>query len=55
MIWGKSGLVPHVGQEMLTLSGTPDFTPFGQFMISPIRYICKNIPASITWKPEQIL
>ena len=29
----------HVGQEMLTLSGTPDFTPFGEFMISPIHYI----------------
>ena len=23
---------------MLTLSGTPDFTPFGEFMISPIHY-----------------
>ena len=31
--------MPHVGQEMLTLSGTPDFTPFGEFMISPIHYI----------------
>ena len=29
----------HVGQEMLTLSGTPDFNPFGEFMISPIHYI----------------
>ena len=27
-----------MGQKMLTLSGTPDFTPFGEFMISPIRY-----------------
>ena len=36
---GKSWRVPHVGQEMLTLSGTPDFTPFGEFMISPIHYI----------------
>ena len=36
----KSWRVPHVGQEMLTLSGTPDFTPFGEFMISPIHYIC---------------
>ena len=25
-----------MGQEILTLSGTPDFTPFGEFMISPI-------------------
>ena len=25
--------MPHVGQEMLTLSATPDFTPFGEFMI----------------------
>ena len=24
---------------MLTLSATPDFTPFGELMISPIRYI----------------
>ena len=29
----KSWRVPHVGQEMLTLSGTPDFTTFGEFMI----------------------
>ena len=27
--WCKSWWVPHVGQEMLTLSGTPDLTPFG--------------------------
>ena len=32
--------VPHVGQEMLTLSGTTDFTPLGEFMISPNRYTC---------------
>ena len=30
--------MPHVGQEMLTISGTPDFTPFGEFMILLIRY-----------------
>ena len=30
---------PHMGQEMLTLSGTHDFTPLGEFMISPIHYI----------------
>ena len=40
VIWSKSWRVPHVGQEMLTLSGIPDFTPFGEFMISPIRYTC---------------
>ena len=34
----KSWRVPHVGQEILTLSGTPDFTPFGEFMILLIRY-----------------
>ena len=28
VIWGTSWWVPHVGQEMLTLSRTPDFTPF---------------------------
>ena len=28
-----------MGQEILTLSGTPDFTPFGEFMMSPIHYI----------------
>ena len=27
------------GQEMFTLSGTPDFIPFGKFMISPIHFI----------------
>ena len=27
-----------VGQKMLTLYGTPDFTPFGEFMTSPIHY-----------------
>ena len=35
----KSWRVPHVGQEMLIISGTPDFTPFWEFMISPIHYI----------------
>ena len=35
----ESWRVPHVGQEMLTLSRTPDFTPFGQFRLSPIHYI----------------
>ena len=35
--------MPHVGQEMLTLSETPDFTPFGKFMISPIRFIIHYI------------
>ena len=29
----------HVGQEMLTLSGTPYFAPFGVFMILPIHYM----------------
>ena len=28
-----------MGQEMLTLSGTPDLTRFWEFMISPIHYI----------------
>ena len=32
-------MLPYVGQEMLTLPGTPDFTPFGEFMISLIHYI----------------
>ena len=27
------------GAGMLTLSRTPDFTPFGEFMISPIQSI----------------
>ena len=26
------------GAGMFTLSGTPDFTPFWKFMISPIHY-----------------
>ena len=28
-----------MGQEMLIISGTPDFTPFGKYTISPIHYI----------------
>ena len=28
-----------MGQEIITLSGTPDFTPIGKFMISSIHYI----------------
>ena len=31
--------MPHVGQEMLTIFVTHDFTPFGEFMISHIHYI----------------
>ena len=45
-IWGKSWRVLHVRQEMFTLSGTPDFTPFGEFMISPIH--CIHITPYIT-------
>ena len=37
VVLSKSWRVPHVVQEMLTLSGTPDFTPIGAFMISPIH------------------
>ena len=37
-VLSKSSRVPHVGQELLTLSGTPDCTPFGEFMILLIRY-----------------
>ena len=37
----KSWRVPHVGQEMLTLSGTPDFTPLGKFIILLIHYTYK--------------
>ena len=33
VVLSKSWRVPHVGQELLTLSGKPDFTPFGEFMI----------------------
>ena len=36
-VLGKSWRVPHVEQEMLTLSGTPDFTSF-EFIILLIRY-----------------
>ena len=35
----ESWRVPHVGEETLTLSGTLDFTHFGEFMISPIHFI----------------
>ena len=38
VVLSKSSRVPHVGQELLTLSGTHDFTPFGEFMILLIRY-----------------
>ena len=30
--------MPHVGQEMLTLFGSPDFIPCGEFMISLFHY-----------------
>ena len=39
VLWITSWPVPHVGQEMHTPSGTPDFIPFGEFTISPIHYI----------------
>ena len=32
----KSWQVPHVGQEMLTLSGTPNFTPLGSSLFHPL-------------------
>ena len=35
---GKSWWVPHVGQEICTLSETLYSTPFGEFMISSIQY-----------------
>ena len=37
--------VSRVGQEILTLSGTTDFIPFGDFMISPFisSYLCLGI------------
>ena len=38
VVLSKSWRVPHVGQEMLTLSGTHDFTPFGESMILLIHY-----------------
>ena len=38
VVLSKSSRMPHVGQEMLTRSGTPDLTPFGEFMILLIRY-----------------
>ena len=55
-LWHMTGLqdffceswrVPHVGQDMLTLIRTPDFTPFGEFIISSIHciyitYICQS-------------
>ena len=45
-----------MGQEMFTLSGTPDFTSFGEFMIStgefmisPIYYIYVYYMIIQTW------
>ena len=43
----ESWWVPHVGQEMITLFRTPDFTAFGEFISSPIHciyitYICQS-------------
>ena len=43
--------MPHVGQEMLTLSGTLYFTPFGEFMISPIHDIL-NIAEFVSLIPD---
>ena len=48
-LWHITGLqLPHLGKEMLTLSRTHDFTPFREFMISPIHYIyaLHNLPVS---------
>ena len=39
MIFNTKVNIIYVGQEMLTLYGTPDFTPFVEFTISPIHYI----------------
>ena len=43
--------MPHVGQKMLTLSGTPDFTHIGEFMISLIHYkpLKKSCIYSVWW------
>ena len=49
VILGKLWRVPNVGQEMLTLSGTPDLTPFREFIISPIRYICDIFGVNHIW------
>ena len=38
-IWVNRDRVAHAGLDMLTLSGTPNFIPFGEFMILLIRYI----------------
>ena len=44
VVLGKSWRVPHVGQEMLTLSGTPDFTSIGSSWFHPIiRYTLLNL------------
>ena len=37
----------RVGQEMLTLSGTPDLTPHGEFMISSIHCIYVADPGCV--------
>ena len=39
--------VGHVGQEMLTFSGKPGFTPSGEFSMSSIHHTCTlhNVPA----------
>ena len=38
----QTSLVPHVGKEMFTRSGTPEFTPFGKFhdFTHSLYYVC---------------
>ena len=44
VIISESWRVPHVGKEILTVSGSPDFTPFGEFMKSPfMTYTLQNL------------
>ena len=40
--WGICVLILQDTRYLFQLnnSGTPDFTPFAEFMISPIHYIC---------------
>ena len=41
-------------QEMLTLSGTLDFTPFGEFMILPIHYMALYIHCIICQSKDYV-
>ena len=55
VMFGYLWLVPHVEQEMLTLSGTTDFTPFVDFMILPIHISEKQYTYRLSHESENVI